>query len=86
MAWDPCVSCGKGFHGSTSFTYVSWHTGETRHSYRLRQCLECAMKMRNGVLETADYRDAENTWHRAADMLPVSDGVPASSAAPGARG
>ena len=62
MAWDPCVTCGREFHGSTSFTYVSWHQGETRFAFRLRQCDQCAMDLRNGVMGTADKRDEHDKW------------------------
>lgn len=69
MAWDPCASCGKPFHGSTQFTYVTWHQGETRFAYRLRQCLECCADLRNHVMATADVRDDENNWRRLDESI-----------------
>lgn len=85
MAWDPCASCGKNFHGSTSFTYVSWHQGETRYSYRLRQCLECCSELRNSVLAAADYRDASDNWLRA-DGQPMTAGHRAAPPAANGHG
>lgn len=63
MAWDPCVTCGREFHGSTAFTYVTWHTGEQKHAFRLRQCTECAADLRTGVSGTADARDENGNWN-----------------------
>jgi hypothetical protein len=65
MAWDPCVSCGKSFHGSTQFTYVTWHQGETRFAYRLRECVECATERHSHCQQVGDQRDAENNWQRS---------------------
>jgi hypothetical protein len=62
MAWDPCVTCGKEFHGSTAYTYVTWHFGEERLAWRLRQCVECALNLRNGVSGTADRKNADGEW------------------------
>lgn len=62
MAWDPCVSCGRDFHGATSFTYVTWHVGEQRFAFRLRECLACATDRRNGVMGVADVRREDETW------------------------
>jgi hypothetical protein len=70
MAWDPCVSCGKPFHGSTSFTYVTWHQGETRLAFRLRQCLECAAELRNSTSAAGDKRNAEGGWDKVEDQVP----------------
>ena len=81
MAWDPCVSCGKSFHGATNFTYLTWHAGETRHSYRLRECLDCATERRNDFVQVGDARNAEGNWVRAADELGIARPSVASSAA-----
>jgi len=70
MAWDPCVSCGKPFHGSTSFTYVTWHVGELRHAFRLRQCLECAAELRNSASAAGDRRNDAGGWDKAVDQVP----------------
>jgi hypothetical protein len=65
MAWDPCVSCGKSFHGPTTFTYVTWHLGEARLTYRLRQCTSCSADLRNNTSERGDRRGDDGNWVRS---------------------
>jgi len=65
MAWDPCVSCGKPFHGPTVFTYVTWHLGEERSTYRMRQCTSCSADLRNAALERGDRRGEDGNWVRS---------------------
>jgi len=62
MAWDPCVSCGREFHGSTVYTYASWFVGEQRFSYRFRQCEDCAADLRTQVQAQGDIRNDQGTW------------------------
>ena len=71
MAWDPCVSCGRSFHGPTEFTYVTWHRGEDRFAFRMRHCPECATQLRNGVLEGGDRRGEDGQWQRS-DLVPAT--------------
>lgn len=72
MAWDPCVSCGAQFHGATAFTYVTWHVGEQRLAYRLRQCAACAAELRNLVAERGDSRGETGDWAKS----PMLEAVP----------
>lgn len=70
MAWDPCVSCGRDFHGPTEFSYFTWHRGETRYAYRLRQCTECSSSLRNGVVLVADVRNEDGGWDPLQERRP----------------
>lgn len=65
MAWDPCVTCGRSFHGPTEFSYVTWHKGEERFAFRLRQCADCSAGLRNQVLEQGDRRGDDGQWQRS---------------------
>jgi len=65
MAWDPCVSCGREFNGATSHTYVTWHIGDGRYAFRLRQCASCAAEIRNSVAEVGDKREENGDWTSA---------------------
>lgn len=82
MAWDPCVSCGREFHGGTTFSYVTWHVGEDRFAFRLRQCSSCAADLRTSVSGTGDKRDEDGIW---VSLVPRR-GEPGLPAAPAARG
>lgn len=62
MAWDPCVSCGREYHGSTQFTYVTWYVGQERFAYRMRQCDECAAQLRTDARGNGDAREANGQW------------------------
>lgn len=62
MAWDPCVSCGKPFHGPALFNYVTWYDGEERKSFRYRQCGSCSAELRNDASGRADRRGDDGKW------------------------
>jgi hypothetical protein len=62
MAWDPCVSCGREFHGSTQYNYVTWYIGQERFSYRLRHCEECSAALRVDARGNGDHRDEKGDW------------------------
>lgn len=62
MAWDPCVSCGREFHGHTQFNYVTWWIGQEKFAFRLRQCEECSAALRTDVRANGDQRNADGNW------------------------
>jgi hypothetical protein len=65
MAWDPCVSCGREFHGSSTFTYVTWWVANVKAAYRLRQCEACAADLRTAVMGNGDSRNDRGDWEQS---------------------
>lgn len=62
MAWDPCVSCGREFHGGTQFNYVTWFVGEEKFAFRLRHCEECSAQLRTDAMGNGDRRNPKGQW------------------------
>jgi len=65
MAWDPCVSCGREFHGPTHHTYITWWIGEEKFAYRLRQCDECMANLRTDARGNGDFRNDRGDWQES---------------------
>ena len=86
MAWDPCVSCGREFHGNTQFNYVTWYIGDERFAYRLRHCEDCSANLRTEARGQGDKRDAQGVWQPSPLVAERQNGSSSSRppSAPGA--
>ena len=69
MAYEPCVSCGQPFIGSTTYTYLTWWDGAEKFAFRYRQCQACVAQLRNQCLESADKRSPDGDWISASGSL-----------------